>query len=959
MISRVRDQGLRVEDNTSSPALRLLLLATLLGVLFLGLALRLYRLDASSLWWDEVKTATTARLDFVGVWQFQATRSAHPPLLYVITGLFVRLGGESDFVVRLQAALFGALTVALTYELGVLLWTRSEGVMAALLLAINAFHLRYSQEARHYSLMVLLVLLSLACLLKALRENRKSMWLLFAVFTALSLYTHYFAFLILPSELIFAAWVIAANWRSRRGLGAHSELRAAALVNSDRSAGAHDSLSPGRQALHLAWALALVGLAYVPWLPSLKLHLFGRMVEFGGVGLGELPKADLSLHYFAQVLQAYTGFGGLLLLLWLALFALGLATNKPRYILLFGLWIAVPFAFPFLVRSSHFFDVKYAIYVLPILLLLTARGVSVLISFLTRRLPVTRPGERWQFALGSLLAVFVFGALSVEPLRAYYLSPKADYRGVAEYLAANAHPGDIILADGEGYPYGDSTTVIRNLTYYLDRLGITDIPVLSVEPGLVEAVAREVPPHAGEVWGVLLGKELAALGADDVAATTRFDRLMVVQLRSPSDNVAQNTVLVLHAITRLLGGTKAEFDIRLALAEFYAAAGNEGEAAAQFELAMSTQPADRSAHLSLAAFHAGQEEWEDAVEEYLAFFRAPPSLLEGWRERQAYWDLGFAYEQLGSFEQALAAYTKILDLDPTYWQAYRELGRLHLSLGQPDEALTAYQRAMALQPQNAHLYVLLGRAYLSLGRIDEALAAYESVEQLDPTHWEGFRELGDLYLGLGEPFEALAAYQSAVDLQPQNTYLYCLLGRAYQALDRTEEATLAYQQALALDPNNDRAKAQLATLSKLESEEIPHPLFSSLGGDINLLGYDFSPAMLEDGGALQVTLWWQALASMDRDYTVFVHVVGPDGHLWAQSDSLLTYGELPTSAWPAGSLVQNTYQLQLPMEAGPGQYTVLVGAYYWETGERLPVWDQEGVRAPGDTIALATFTLER
>ena len=80
-------------------------LALLFIVFVAGLALRLYALDASSLWLDEVKTVTTSRLGFVSMLNFQAEDSVHPPLLYLITGSFMSLFGESDFVARLQAAM--------------------------------------------------------------------------------------------------------------------------------------------------------------------------------------------------------------------------------------------------------------------------------------------------------------------------------------------------------------------------------------------------------------------------------------------------------------------------------------------------------------------------------------------------------------------------------------------------------------------------------------------------------------------------------------------------------------------------------------------------------------------------------------------------------------------------------------------------------------------------------------
>ena len=882
------------------------MLATLVGLLLLGLALRLYGLDADSLWLDEVKTLTTSKLSFMPMLNFQARDSVHPPLLYLVTGLFIGLFGESDFVVRLQAALFGALAVLLTYKLGETLWTRREGVIGALLLAVSAYHIRYSQEARHYSLMVFLAVLSLIFLLKALKEDRKGMWLLFAVCTSLNLYTHYYAFLILPSELAFAAWVIVDNWRSHRSQPLRAGLHSAAPVNSSHqpteketplasadviAPDSRPSPTPRCQALHLVAVLALVGVSYLPWLPFLRQQLFGGYIEFGGVGLGELPRTELSLQFFEEVLQRYTGWGGIFLVLFVALFALGLASCKTRYLLLFGLWITIPFLFPFVVRSSHFFATRYAIYVVPALLLVLARGMARLSDLLVQRLPVATSDQGWRLALDSLLAVGVFGALSLAPIRDYYLTQKTDYRGAARYLASQVSTGDIVLADGEGYLYKDSTTVKRNLSYYMARSGLAETRILSVEPGLAEVVARVAPPHEGEVWAVLLHRgDFATAGSGEVVSTTPFGGLSVVRLRQPSGDMDQDTVVMLHALTELLRAPDAHFDIHLALAEFYAAAGDEEEAAAQVDLAKTSSPAERSAHLDLAASYSQQGRPEDAIEEYLAFFQASSTRPQWWREREAYWGLGLAHEQLDHLDQALAAYTEVLDLDPGYWQAYLRLGNLYLELGEPGQALAAYQRAVDLQPQDAHLRSLLGRAYQSLGRI--------------------------------------------------------------------EEATLAYQQALSIDPGNQWAEAQLASFSQLKEEDIPHPLFRGLGGEIALLGYDLIPVTLEVGGTLQVTLWWQTLVNMDKDYTAFIHVVGPDGHLWAQEDSLLEYDGLPTSAWRIGLLVKDTYQLQLPMKATPGDYAVLVGVYYWETRERLPVWDPEGERAPDDATILAVLTME-
>ncbi|GAB4549159.1 MAG: hypothetical protein Kow0063_44050 [Anaerolineae bacterium] len=113
---------------------------------------------------------------------------------------------------------------------------------------------------------------------------------------------------------------------------------------------------------------------------------------------------------------------------------------------------------------------------------------------------------------------------------------------------------------------------------------------------------------------------------------------------------------------------------------------------------------------------------------------------------------------------------------------------------------------------------------------------------------------------------------------------------------------------------------------------------ANLDGKMELLGYDVSPRAGQPGGDLVVTLYWRALAPMDRDYTVFVHLVGPDGHLVAQHDGQPWWEvSLPTSTWGPGEELRDQHRLSLPPELGAGTYSLQAGVYYWETLKRLPV----------------------
>jgi len=132
---------------------------------------------------------------------------------------------------------------------------------------------------------------------------------------------------------------------------------------------------------------------------------------------------------------------------------------------------------------------------------------------------------------------------------------------------------------------------------------------------------------------------------------------------------------------------------------------------------------------------------------------------------------------------------------------------------------------------------------------------------------------------------------------------------------------------------------------------------ANLDGKMELRGYDVSPGVSSGGDDLEVTLHWRALAPMDRDYTVFVHLVDLDGQLIAQHDSQPWWEvSLPTSTWEPGEELRDQHRLNLPTDLAPGTYSLRAGAYYWETLERLPVIEND---APvNDHVVLGNLELE-
>jgi 4-amino-4-deoxy-L-arabinose transferase-like glycosyltransferase len=143
-----------------------------------------------------------------------------------------------------------------------------------------------------------------------------------------------------------------------------------------------------------------------------------------------------------------------------------------------------------------------------------------------------------------------------------------------------------------------------------------------------------------------------------------------------------------------------------------------------------------------------------------------------------------------------------------------------------------------------------------------------------------------------------------------------------------------------------------ATERVFEVPPISHPLAANLGGQVELLGYDLSAESAASGDVLTLTLYWRALTEMDESYTVFTHLVAPDGAMAGQRDNLPVGGSYPTDLWVTGEVVADVYEIPVAADAVPGEHVLEVGMYVAETGARLPV-----VGTSTDAVVLQTIVI--
>ena len=128
---------------------------------------------------------------------------------------------------------------------------------------------------------------------------------------------------------------------------------------------------------------------------------------------------------------------------------------------------------------------------------------------------------------------------------------------------------------------------------------------------------------------------------------------------------------------------------------------------------------------------------------------------------------------------------------------------------------------------------------------------------------------------------------------------------------------------------------------------------AGLGEDILLLGYDLDGGVigqtLVPGQDLAVTITWQAEATPQQNYVVFVQLLDAANQVQAQHDDQPGDGALITATWAPGEYVGDTHRLSLPIDLPSGEYRLIVGMYLPDSGERLAVFDEAG-QSVGDHL---------
>jgi len=172
-------------------------------ILIIASAMRFFHLEYQSVWLDEIASITEANptVKWSDLEITIVTSDPHPQLYFVFLKSLFILFGYSIFVARFFSAIVGVLGVFSIYLLGKEIMNKNVGLISAFLLAINAFHLNYSQEVRMYSLLMLFTVLSFYRMVIFFKNKTYKNSVLYGIFTGLMIFTQFFGLFVLVSQL--------------------------------------------------------------------------------------------------------------------------------------------------------------------------------------------------------------------------------------------------------------------------------------------------------------------------------------------------------------------------------------------------------------------------------------------------------------------------------------------------------------------------------------------------------------------------------------------------------------------------------------------------------------------------------------------------------------------------------------------------------------------------------------
>ena len=393
---------------------------TLFMILSVGLFLRIYHLGYESIWVDEGYSIIFAKLNFPQLIEV-TSKDVHTPFYFMILHYWINLFGDSEFSIRFPSAVFGFIAIVMVYKVGGLIFDKKVGLLSSLILALSVFHIHYSQDARMYSLMALLSLVSMYFFIRLIKEGSFGTSIGYVLSNTLLIYTQYFGLFIVVAQNIYLATMFLLSRETLKISLRRWVLLQATLI-----------------LLFAPWVVVLVkqimSVKRGFWIPEPTL---GTLVKSFRVYSGQylfilfLVLSSVSAINFGKTREKIN---------WKGLFKpLENYGNKNLSnfgkIYLLSVWLLTPIILPFIISkvlTPVYWD-RYTIGASVAFYVLIAKGINNISH---------------RYVKAAVIGVVVIGS-AVNVWGYHTATNKEQWRSVADYVDTNALPGDLILFNAD------------------------------------------------------------------------------------------------------------------------------------------------------------------------------------------------------------------------------------------------------------------------------------------------------------------------------------------------------------------------------------------------------------------------------------------------------------------------------------------------------------------------------
>jgi uncharacterized membrane protein len=371
------------------PKLDLLILGVGLAAF---LVITLVNAPRASIWFDEAFSTYIAQFSFWDIAKYTAS-DVHPPFYYWLLKVWSSLFGTTELAYRSLSILFGAATTIVAFFLSRKLFGRKVAWLSLLFIVLSPMLIRYSDEARMYTLAALIVFSATYVLVKAEESSKRSLWVWYGVLVSLGMWTHYFTAL---------AWIAHLAWHGfmvwKKG-------------NRPKEF--------WKNVFSKEWIIAYtvaVGL-FLPWLPFMALQL--GVVQGGGFWIGPVG-VDTPVNYVTNYFYylehgkttSWIALAVILVIIFVAIAApkayKALRTKEKRSFILVGALALVPPVLLFLASLPPLRSSFVERYLIPSIIALSIVLAVILVKGTQKWRPV------WRVAPVILVAgMMIFGITNV------------------------------------------------------------------------------------------------------------------------------------------------------------------------------------------------------------------------------------------------------------------------------------------------------------------------------------------------------------------------------------------------------------------------------------------------------------------------------------------------------------------------------------------------------------------